>query len=119
MPRDAAKYRTRELGFEVCNHACQATCINKRSHSILWAKEGNSCIRHAKRMDLHPECKPPCPAAVGGDYVRNAKPGDFGGAIQSMLDANRDEVAIDGFFSKQLVNWKEGRENWPALPATR
>ena len=72
-----------------------------------------------KWMDLHPECKPPCLASVSGNYIQNAKPGNFGGVIQSMLDANRDEVAIDGFFSKQLVNWKEGHENWLALPVTR
>lgn len=118
MPRDGARHRTRENGFEVCNHTCKATCVNARSHSILWAKEGNSCIRHAKRMELHPSCEAPCPAAAGS-FVRNAHPGEYGAAIQSMLDANRSDATIDAFFSKNLPDWKDGRENWPPLPVIR
>ncbi|KAG6369439.1 hypothetical protein JVT61DRAFT_14857 [Boletus reticuloceps] len=116
MPRDPTRRRKREDGMEVCNHRCKRTCVNKRSRSILWAKEGNSCVRHAKRMDLHPNCQAPCPASTRGHYVRDATPDDFGAAIKSMLDANMREAAIDVFFSKNLVDWKEGRANWPELP---
>ena len=115
MPCNTVKHRTQEHGFEVCNHTYKQTCINKQSHSILWAKEGNSCICHAKQMDLHPDCKAPCPAGVSGDYIWDVKPGDISTAIQSMLDGDWNEDDIDAFFLKNLSDWKEGRENWPAL----
>ncbi|KAN0091612.1 hypothetical protein V8E55_005178 [Tylopilus felleus] len=114
MPRDATKIRSRETGFEVCNHTCKATCINKGSHSIIWAKEGNSCVRHARRMDLHPGCQDPCPASAG-IFVRNTNPGELGEAIKSMLDARWSEATIDAYFAKNIVDWKQGRSNWPPL----
>ncbi|KAG6371155.1 hypothetical protein JVT61DRAFT_9931 [Boletus reticuloceps] len=67
-------------------------------------------------MDLHSNCQVPCPASTCGHYICDATPNNFRAAIKSMLDVNMREAAINVFFSKNLVDWKEGWENWPELP---
>ncbi|KAG6380436.1 hypothetical protein JVT61DRAFT_8574 [Boletus reticuloceps] len=109
--------RRREEGFEVCNHTCQK-CTNRRSRSILWAKEGSSCGRHARTSSLHPECRPPCPAA-SNLYTRSAALREYPKAIRDMLDAGRTSPSIDDFFSKHVANWRPGRQNWPKLPPSQ
>lgn len=119
MPHDTMKHCMGEISFEVCNHTCKTMCINAWSHSILWAKKGNSCIWHTKWTDLHPNYQALCLAAADGCYVRNANPTEYGAAINSMLNASRSNVTINTFFSKHCTDWKEGLESWPLLPVAR
>ena len=114
--RNSQKHRSREHGFEVCNHTCQkSVCISSRSKTIFWPKEGNSCGRHARNMSLHPGCRAPCPVA-SKHFARNADPSEYGGVIRDMLDRHRSPRAIDEFFSRHITDWRRGRANWPEIP---
>ena len=103
----------REISFEVCMHTRKgSTCINNRTKSVLWPKEGNSCVWHVQQPSLHQECRPPC-LVTHETPSRDTIPAEYDAAIQLMLKAHFSESKIDEIFFKNLNDWVSGCENWP------
>jgi hypothetical protein len=65
-PRTQPRKRRPERGYEACAHTCgHPGRPGIAPAKTIFAKEGSSCARHAKKMDIHPNCDAGCPAYHG------------------------------------------------------
>jgi len=74
-------------GYEICVHTCaEEGCISRKTHTILWFKEGHAVRKHASNAKMHPNCTKDCP---GRPMLNKAKPSPAAGR-----DATIQEVAF-------------------------
>ena len=59
---DMSNARKGMKGFECCLHTCVPNgCVNVKTDTPLWRREGGSCSRHTKGTGIHSNCSPVCP----------------------------------------------------------
>jgi len=77
-------------GYEMCVHTCpERDCISRKTHKILWLKEGHAVRKHACSRIKHPRCGDGKYADCSGWQCLNNKPSSAGGR-----DATNEELSL-------------------------